>query len=137
MNIFGLELSFQAIITLIGGLGISVFLGSKLSNVARDFIKNKKRELINSVNTYIKDPQWQVILYIIMLKVQKDAGGKTGKERLEIARKELLRLVPDMLDNVADKVIQAAFDEGLKPIYLPKDFANRYGDLLTDLTKKT
>lgn len=95
----------------VAGIGIMAFVGTKLTKVVKAFIANKKKKIINDLGKMLKDPEWKKIVFMIILKIQKDLSDVKGKERMKAAKRELLKYVPDLLDPVAEELIQAVYDE--------------------------
>jgi len=82
------------------------FLASKI----KLFVYTRKVSLNKATLAKIEDAETKILVRNIILNTEKQLGSDQSIAKFEYAKKRLLKVVPDLFDELAGSIIQAVFD---------------------------
>jgi hypothetical protein len=84
---------------------IAVYLGKQAFNL----IQGYKRDLYKQIEL-INNPDIRKLVEDIILGIEQSIGSEAGQIKFAKAKAEILAKVPDILDPIVDKLLQAVYD---------------------------
>jgi len=97
-------------------LGLAAFGGAVAQKLGTSVIKLIKKNLMDETEKIIKDPDFKVWFLNGVLLAQKKIGAGAGAQKKAMVKKMILDKVPNMFDDFADRVFEAAWTELVLPI---------------------
>lgn len=104
--------------------GIALFLGKvimpKIEKKIVKYIAKKRKFFIPYVYKMVNDEHIRRIIIEQIFNAQKYLSSESGKKKLKAVKKQVTAILPDILDEYAETIIQIVYDEISTPILSDK-----------------